>query len=406
MKIYKAYRYELDPNVEQRIHLAKHAGAARFAYNWGLARWKEIYENEGRTTSAIELHRELNHLKKTDFQWMYEVSKWAPQEALRDLEKAFKNFFKGFKNSKKIGYPKFRKKHDRRDRFRLDNSSGTIRLLLDGSDRRYPEKVRHIVLPRIGAVRLKEKPDRQKKNGRMRVYFPQGRILHATVSREADRWFVSLTVEEEILGPHPPKGPAAGIDVGLESFITLVDESGAAQKVQAPKPLHRALKRLKKLQRKISRCGVRDKNGKLIERTKNYEKIRLKIAKLHRRIRNIRLDFLHKLTTELARTHRIIAIEDLNVVGLLKNKHLSRHIADVGWGTFRALLEAKAKLQGVCVVKANRFEPTSKTCSHCGHVLSELSLSVRAWTCPACGTHHDRDVNAAKNLLKFALTVA
>ncbi|PTQ55270.1 MAG: Mobile element protein [Candidatus Carbobacillus altaicus] len=148
---------------------------------------------------------------------------------------------------------------------------------------------------------------------------------------------------------------------------------------------------------------MRDKNGKLIERTKNYEKIRLKIAKLHRRIRNIRLDFLHKLTTELARTHRIIAIEDLNVVGLLKNKHLSRHIADVGWGTFRALLEAKAKLRGVCVVKVNRFEPTSKTCSHCGHVLSELSLSVRAWTCPVCSTHHDRDENAAKNMLRFAV---
>ncbi|WP_156516485.1 RNA-guided endonuclease TnpB family protein, partial [Hydrogenibacillus schlegelii] len=138
----------------------------------------------------------------------------------------------------------------------------------------------------------------------------------------------------------------------------------------------------------------------------NRQKSALRLARLHRKIRNIRLDFLHKRTTELVRTHPVIAIEDLNVAGMLKNDHLARPIADVGWGTFRALLEAKAKLRGVRIVKAGRFEPTSKTCHACGHVLSELPLSVRAWTCPACGTHHDRDVNAAKNLLRFALTVA
>ncbi|OAR04870.1 RNA-guided endonuclease InsQ/TnpB family protein, partial [Hydrogenibacillus schlegelii] len=300
MKIHRAYRYELDPNTEQRILLAKHAGAARFAYNWGLARWIEIYEKEGRTTNAIELHRELNRLKKTDFPWMYEVSKWAPQEALRDLEKAFQNFFRGRKTGRKVGHPKFRRKHDRRDSFRLDNSSGTIRLLLDGLDPRHPGKARHIVLPRIGAVRLKEKPIRRKKGGVVRAHLPQGRILHATVSREADRWFVSLTVEEEIPDPPPPKGPAAGIDAGLKSFTTLADETGAIRKTDAPRPLRRALKRLRRLQRKLSRRGVRDEEkGRLIERTKNYEKTRLEIARLHRRIRNIRLDFLHKLTTEL-----------------------------------------------------------------------------------------------------------
>lgn len=402
MKIHRAYRYELDPNVKERILLAKHAGAARFAYNWGLARWKAIYEKEGRSTNAIELHRELNRLKKTDFPWMYEVSKWAPQEALRDLEEAYQKFFRGLKTGQKVGYPKFRRKHNRRDRFRLDNSSGTIRLLWDGSDRRHPGKTRHVVLPRIGAVRIKEKPIRRKKRG-IKTYFPQGRILHATLSREADRWFVSLTVEEEIPDPVPPKGPAAGIDVGLSSFVTLVDETGAVRKIDAPRPLRRALRRLKRLQRRLSRRGVRDAQGRLKERTKNYEKTRLAVARRHRRMRNIRLDFLHKLTSELVWTHRTIAIEDLNVKGLLKNKRLSRHIADVGWGSFRAHLEAKAKHRGVRIVKVNPFEPTSKKCHVCGHMLSELPLSVRVWSCPVCGTHHDRDVNAAENLLKFAL---
>ncbi|RKQ84111.1 RNA-guided endonuclease TnpB family protein, partial [Brockia lithotrophica] len=245
--------------------------------------------------------------------------------------------------------------------------------------------------------------------GRMRTYLPQGRILHATVSREADRWFVSLTVEEEVPDPTPPKGPAAGVDVGLESFLTLANEAGNIWKLGAPKPLQKILqkilKKLKREQRKLSRRGKRDRNGKLVERTKNYEKARLELARLHRRVQNIRLDFLHKLTTELVRTHPVIAIEDLNVAGMLKNDRLARHIADVGWSTFRTLLEAKAKLRGVRMVKVNRFEPTSKTCSVCGSVLSELPLSVRAWTCPVCGTRHDRDENAAKNLLKFALAV-
>ncbi|MEX1386924.1 RNA-guided endonuclease TnpB family protein, partial [Hydrogenibacillus schlegelii] len=227
--------------------------------------------------------------------------------------------------------------------------------------------------------------------------FPQGRILHATVSREADRWFVSVTVEEEIPDPTPPKGPAAGIDLGLNSFATKAEEAGGVTQIEAPKPL---AKRLRLLQRR-QRAHSRKEKG-----SKNRQKSALRLARLHRKIRNIRLDFLHKRTTELVRTHPVIAIEDLNVAGMLKNDRLARHIADVGWGTFRALLEAKAKLRGVRIVKAGRFEPTSKTCSSCGYVLPELPLSVRAWTCPACGTHHDRDVNAAKNLLKFDLSVA
>ena len=187
MLINRAYRYELGPNTHQRILLAKHAGAARFAYNWGLSRRIALWEQEKKRINAIEQHRELNALKKVDFPWMYEVSKCAPQEALRDLERAFQNFFRGLKTGRKMGFPKFKKK-GRHDSFRL---TGAIHVF-----------ERHIQLPRLGKIHAKE------------TTALQGRILSATVSREADRWFVSLAVEMEICDPVPVKGPAAGIDVG------------------------------------------------------------------------------------------------------------------------------------------------------------------------------------------------
>ncbi|WP_245956604.1 RNA-guided endonuclease InsQ/TnpB family protein [Brockia lithotrophica] len=173
------------------------------------------------------------------------------------------------------------------------------------------------------------------------------------------------------------------------------------RKVGAPKPLGKALRRLKRLQRKLSRRGVRDKTGRLVERTKNYEKARLEVAKLHRNVRNIRLDFLLKLTAELVRVHPVIAIEGLNVAGMLKNGHLAWHIAVVGWSTSRALLKAKAKLRALRLVKANHYEPTSKTCYVCGHVLYELPLSTRKGTCPVCGTNHRRDENTAKTQVRL-----
>ncbi|QZA33360.1 RNA-guided endonuclease TnpB family protein [Hydrogenibacillus sp. N12] len=210
-------------------------------------------------------------------------------------------------------------------------------------------------------------------------------------------------MEEEIPDPIPPKGAAAGIDVGLTSFAAIALERGTLRKVRAPKPLGKALRRLRRLHGRLFRRGERDGQGRLKTRTKNYEKTRLQLARLHRRIRNIRLDFLHKLTTELVRVHPVIAIEALDVRNMLKNGRLARHIADVGWGTFRALLDAKPKLRGVRIVKVDRYEPTSKKCSFCGHILPELPLFVRAWTCPVCGAHHDRDENAAKNVLRFAL---
>lgn len=366
MKINRAYRYELDPNVQQRILLLKHAGAARFAYNWGLARRIELYQQTGKSTNAIEQHRELNRLKKTNIPWMYEVSKCAPQEALRDLDRAFRNFFRGLKEGRKVGFPRFKKK-GRDDSFRL---TGAIHVF-----------DRAVQLPRLGVLRLKEAP------------VVHGRILSATVSREADRWYVSLTVEMEIPDPVPVEGPACGNDLGLSHFATIATSDGELNNVQAPKPLERYLCILRRRQRQHSR---KQKGAK------NRKKSALRLARLHRRIRNIRRDFLHKLSTHLAKTKRVIVVEDLNVAGLFRNQRMARHIADMGWGEFRRMLAYKWQWYGSRLVVANRYFPSSKTCSACGHVLSQLPLHVREWTCPNCGIDHDRDVNAAKNLLALA----
>jgi putative transposase len=366
MKINCAYRYELDPNVQQRILLAKHAGAARFAYNWGLARRMELYQQTGKGTNAMEQHRALNRLKKTEFPWLYEVSKCAPQEALRDLDRAFRNFFRGLKEGRKVGFPRFKKK-GRDDSFRL---TGAIHVL-----------DRAVQLPRLGVIRLKEAPA------------VQGRILSAMVSREADRWFVGLTVEQEIPAPVPVEGPACGIDVGLSHFATIATSDRAVVKVQAPKPLPRYLRILRRRQRQHSR----KQNG-----SHNRKKSALRLARLHRRIRNIRRDFLHKLSTHLAKTKQVIVVEDLSVSGLLKNLKLARQIADVGWGELRRMLAYKTVWYGSQLLVANPYYPSTKTCSACGHVLDKMPLRIREWTCRACGTHHDRDANAAKNLLALA----
>ncbi len=359
MEVNCAYRYELKPNVAKRILLAKHAGAARFAYNWGLAKRIALYEQDKTSTNAIEQHRLLNSLKGSEFPWMYEVSKCAPQEALRDLDRAFANFFRGVSQGLTIGFPAFKIKGER-DSFRL---TGTIKL-----------KGKHIQLPRLGIIRLKEVPK------------VRGKILSATIVREADRWYVSLHVIMERPDPQPVQGHAVGIDLGLSSFAKLSD----GQEIFAPKPLTKSLRRLKMASRKHSRkC----------KGSKNRKKSALKLSRLHRKNRNIRRDFLHKQTTKLAKTKSVIVLEDLDVKGMLSQKKLSRSISDIGWSEFRRMLEYKTKWYGSELVIAPRFYPSSKQCSECGYVLEKLLLETRQWQCPVCQSIHDRDLNAAKNLL-------
>jgi putative transposase len=327
----------------------------------GISSKKSFYEQDKKSTNAIEQHRVLNNLKATDFPWMYEVSKCAPQEALRDLDRAFKNFFRGIAQGVVIGFPSFKKKGDR-DSFRL---TGTIKL-----------KEKHIQLPRLGLIRLKETPK------------IRGRILSATIVREADRWYVCIHVIKERLDPQPVQGDAVGIDLGLSFFAKISD----GQEIFAPKPLTKNLRRLKRASRKHSRkC----------KGSKNRKKSSLKLSRLHRKNRNIRRDFLHKETTKLAKTKSVIVLEDLDVKGMLSKNKLSRHISDAGWGEFRCMLEYKTKWYGSKLVIAPRFYPSSKQCSECEFVLEKLLLETRQWQCPGCKSMHDRDLNAAKNLLKI-----
>jgi len=362
----QAFRYELAPNVGQRVLLAKHAGCARFAWNWTLAARIRRYQEcraEERFTNAIEQHRELNARKGTEWPWMYEVSKCAPQEALRDLDRAFRNLVRARRAGRAFGFPRFKRKSID-DAFRL---TGSIRV-----------RARAVQLPRLGAIRTKEGTEKLR-----------GRILSATVRRKADRWYVSLMVEAERLDPGPVLGPVAGVDLGLHSFAVISDSVGE-EMVAAPKPLGRCLRRLRWRSRRLSRKA---------RGSGNRRRSAVRLARLHRRIRNMRVDFLHKLSTRLAKTKSVVVLEQLNVRGLMRNRHVARHIADSGWGTFRRMLEYKSQWYGSKVVLAPRFLASSKTCSDCGHVLDSMTLSLRKWLCPACGVEHDRDGNAARNLV-------
>ena len=368
MLVRKAYRYELDPNNSQRSSLLQHGGVARFAYNWGLEQRINLFKNNqgaARFTDAMKQHKLLTSLKKIQFPWMYECSKCVPQEALRDLNTAFKNFHRGLKTGKKIGFPRFKRKGVR-DSFRV---YGTIRF-----------EGRKLQLPRIGKIRIKEK----------RNWYYKGRILSVTVRRRANRWFASITVEEKAIDPTQIQGPKVGVDLGIKTLATLSD----GLTFPNPQALGRRLQKLKRLSRSLSR----KKQG-----SKNREKARLRLAKMYLKIFNIRHDTLHKLTTYLAKSHSMIVIEDLHVSGMMTNTRLARAISDVGMGEFRRQLEYKCQWYGSQLIIAPRTYPSSKTCSNCGNKKKELSLSEREYLCEACGIQVDRDLNAARNLVTVSL---
>jgi len=381
-----AHKIALDPNNQQSTYFAKAAGTARFAYNWALAEWQRQYaswkaDNSLPKPSQQSLRRQLNNIKAEQFPWMLEVTKNAPQMAIIQLGAAFKNFWAG-----RAKYPKFRKKGVH-DRFTLTNDQFSI----DG---------RRIRIPNLGWVRMRES-----------LRFT-GKLLSATVSRVADRWFVSITVDTNAIALRPAENQGAtGVDLGVTAMATL----STGEKVVGPRPHRALLKRLKRLSRSLSRKHEAAKvklglaanapipRGVRLPVSENAKKARARLFRLHARIANIRQDALHKLTSDLTRRFHTIAIEDLNVRGMLKNHRLARSIADMSFFEFRRQLEYKVERRGGLVVVVDRWFPSSKTCSTCGTVQEKMPLAIRQWTCPDCGSIHDRDVNAARNILAYGL---
>ncbi len=364
MLILRGYKTELRPNHKQRTLLSRHSGTARFAYNWGLTQKLSQYQKTGKSSNAMELHRQLNQLKAIQFPWMYEVSKCAPQEALRDLDRAFRHFFRRLKNGEKPGFPRYKSRKRGVGSFRL---TGTIRVFND-----------RIQLPRLGIIRLKE-----------RGYLPSKnfwcRVLSATVSEKAGRWFVSVQVEERITVPENT-GPQAGADWGLETLLTVSDGT----KFPNPRALSRYDRKLRRAQRSFSR----KQRG-----SRNRAKVCLRLQRLHARIANIRGDTLHKVTAWLAKTKSVIIIEDLCVEEMLENHRLARAISDAGFGELRRQLTYKTRWYGSRLYQASRFYPSSKRCSRCGHIKEVISLSERIYRCRMCGLAIARDLNSALNLL-------
>ncbi len=385
MKVIQAYRFALEPTPAQERALLSHAGAARFAWNWGLAKCRERYETEGKWYSAVDLHKLWNEQKKADpaLAWWGENSKCAYQEAFRDLDRALKDFIKSREGQRKggrLGFPRFKKRGKCRDSFRF--ATGVMRCT--GAA---------VTLPRLGTIATHEST---RKLGR-RLGDGSARVLSATVTRTAQRWFVSFTCEADraIPGCHARPGSVIGVDLGVTALLTGVDDAGNVVTITGPKPLRASLRKL----RRASRAHSRKAPG-----SANRRKHAAALARIHARVASVRADALHKATSGLAARYETIVIEDLNVAGMTRNRRLARAIADQGFGDARRMLGYKTAWNGGRLLVADRWFPSTKTCSGCGAVKAKLPLSERCYACTACGLVTGRDVNAARNLLHLAVS--
>ena len=376
MKIVRAYKTELDPTCKQVKSMLQHAGAARWAYNWGLRRKIESYKATGKSPSAIELHKELNLLKKKAKEdggvpWMYESSKCAPQEALRNLDSAYGHFFRRCRSgAKKKGFPRFKSRKNGIGSFRLTGSISAGESF--------------VKLPNLGKVRVKE-----------HGYLPieDVKILAATVSESAGHWFVSLQVEQEVQLPETKADHAVGVDVGIKNLAVTSD----GHLFENPKALGKAQRLLRLRQKSVSRR---------VKGSQNRKKAVREVAVLHQKIANIRKDAIHKMTTSIAKSASVIVIETLNVAGMLRNHSLAKALADASLSEIHRQLEYKSKWYGAQLLKADRFYPSSKLCSACGAEKAELSLNERIYHCENCGKAIDRDLNAAINLKNWPQVAA
>jgi IS605 OrfB family transposase len=394
--VHQAYRFALDPTPRQQRALASHVGAVRFAYNWGLALVKQRLDTRA-AGQHIEvpwtlpaLRREWNRAKAEVAPWWAKNSKESYSSGLDALARALGKWAasrEGGRAGRRVGFPQFKRKGCAREACRF--TTGPIRVEPDRH---------HVVLPRLGTIKTHESTRKLAR----RLEAGTARVLAATISRSGGRWYVSFTcqVQRAVLGPRWPQA-RIGVDVGLRYLAVLSD----GRQVANPAPLQHAQRRLRRLNLQLARRrGPVAPDGRLRPPSRGWQQTRHRLGRAHVRIADVRRNALHHLTSELALTHGTVVVERLNVAGMLRNRRLTRRIADAGWGELRRQLGYKTAWGGGMLVQADTFYPSSKTCSGCGYVKAKLPLSERTYRCERCGLVLDRDLNAARNLAALVRT--
>lgn len=373
-------KVRLEPNNKQNSKLFQSAGTARWTYNWALVKQEENYKSGGKFLSHRTLRKELTQLKKTEqLNWLNNYSNNITKQAIKDSCMAYEKFFRGLSDK-----PRFKSKRKSKPKFYQDTEKIKF-------------KESHVRIEKVGWIKLSEP-------GRIPV---NSKYTNPRVTFDGVHWFISVGIEVE-----PSKeeltDKTIGIDVGLKNLAICSHREEPYKNINKTKKIKKLEKRLRRLQRKVSRkyeTNLKSKKGGSYVKTSNIIKLERNIRKSHKNLDNIRTDYRHQVTTEIVKTKPSkIVMESLNIIGMLKNKHLSKAVAQQGFYEFKAMLKYKAQRYGIEFIETDKWYPSSKTCSYCGHIKARLSLSERVFHCEGCGAKIDRDKNASINLSRYKVS--